>query len=78
MAIRTNDKIICKYFNMAEYFKKNMAKKASLEFRLGRTDETRHYILGELNNNDLMTEKYNNTCKHLNYVDIFLIFNSYL
>ena len=30
-----------------------MAEKASLEFRLGKIDETRNYLLGEIKFNDL-------------------------
>ena len=31
---------------------------SSLEFRLRKIDETRHYLLDEIKNNDLMSEKY--------------------
>ena len=43
----------------------NMAKEASLEFRLRKTDETRNYLLEEIKHNDLMNEKYKKTCKYL-------------
>ena len=50
--------------------------KSSLEFRLGKTDETRNYILNETKHNDLMSEKYKETCKYLDYVENFLILSS--
>ena len=49
-----------------------MVEGASLEFRLRKTDETRNYLLDEIKHNDLMKEKYKNTCKYLNYVEHFL------
>ena len=50
-----------------------MEEKASLEFRLRKIDETRNYLLVEIKNNDLMSEKYKKTCKYLNYVENLLI-----
>ena len=40
---------------------------SSLEFRLKRIDETRNYLIEEIKNNDLISEK------HLNYVEHLLI-----
>ena len=48
---------------------------SSLEFRLRKIDETRQYLLDEIKNNDLMSEKYQ-TCKYLNCVEHFLILAS--
>ena len=62
MTMTRNDKIII-----------NMAEKASLEFRLRKIDEARNNILEEIKHNDLMSEKYKNTCKYLNYVEHLLI-----
>ena len=45
-----------------------MVEEASLEFRLRKIDETRNYLLDEINHNSLMSEKYNKTCKYLNYI----------
>ena len=45
-----------------------MVEEASLEFRLRKIDETRNYLLDEISHNSLMSEKYNKTCKYLNYV----------
>ena len=50
-----------------------MVEKASLEFRLGKIDETRNYLLDELKHNDLMSKKYKKRCKYLNYVEHLLI-----
>ena len=45
---------------MTKYYKCilniNMAEEASLEFRLRKIDETRNYLLGEIEHNDLISE----------------------
>ena len=61
---KKNDKIIYQYFK---------DKYVSLEFRLKKIDETRNYLLEEINLYDLMREKYKKTCKYLNYVEDLLI-----
>ena len=53
-----------------------MAEEASLEFRLRKIDETRNFLLDEIKQNDLMSEKYKKTCKYLKYVEHFLILTS--
>ena len=53
-----------------------MVEEASLEFRLRNIDETRNYLLDEIKHNDLLSEKYKNTCKYLNYVEHLLILAS--
>ena len=53
-----------------------MAEEASLEFRFRKIDETRKYILDEMKHNDLMSEKYEKTCKYLNFVGHLLILAS--
>ena len=50
-----------------------MSEEANLEFRLRKIDETRNYVLAEIKHNGLMSEKYKNTCKYLNYVEHLLI-----
>ena len=50
-----------------------MTEEAILEFRLGKINETRNYLLEEIKLNDLTREKYKKTCKHLNYVKHLLI-----
>ena len=64
---KKNYKIIYKYLKI------NMVKKASLEFRLRKIDETRNYLLDETKHNDFMSEKYKKTRKYLNYVENLLI-----
>ena len=53
-----------------------MVEEASLEFRLRKLDETRNYHLDEINHNDLFSEKYEKTCKYINYVANLLILAS--
>ena len=50
-----------------------MTEEASLEFELRKIDETRNYLLDQINHNDLMCEKYKKICKYLNYVEHLLI-----
>ena len=51
----------------------NMAKEASLEFRLKKIDGARNDLLEKIKHNDLMSEKYKKTCKCLNYVKHLLV-----
>ena len=44
-----------------------------LESRLKKIDETRNDLLEEINHNDLMNEKYEQTYKYLNYFENLLI-----
>ena len=53
-----------------------MAEEASLEFRLRKLDETKNYLLDEIKHNDLMSEKYKETIKYLNYVEHLLVLTS--
>ena len=53
-----------------------MVEEASLAFRLIKTDETRNYLLDEIKHNDLISEKYKQTCKYLNDVEHLLILAS--
>ena len=43
----------------------NIREEASLQFRLRKIDETRNYLLDEIKNNNLMSEKFKKTCKEL-------------
>ena len=54
----------------------NIVEEASIEVRLRKIDETRNYLLEEINHNDLMREKYKKTCKYLNYVKNLVILYS--
>ena len=49
---------------------------STFEFRLKKFDETRNYILKEINHNVFMSEKYKKTCKYLNYVEHLLVLGS--
>ena len=49
---KKNDEVL---FN---YFKDNMVEEASIGFRLRKTEETRTYLLEEIEHNDLISEKY--------------------
>ena len=46
---------------------------SSLEIRLRKIDETSNCLLNKIKHSDLMSEKYKNTCKYLNYVQNLLI-----
>ena len=50
-----------------------MVEGASLKFRLRKIGEARGYLLDEIKNNDLMSEKSKKTCKYFNYVENLLI-----
>ena len=45
----------------------------SLEFRFKKIDETRNYILEEIQHNELISKKHKKTCTTLNYVEHLLI-----
>ena len=49
-----------------------MAEEASFEFRLRKIDETRNYLLDEIEHHDWMSEKYEKTFKYLNYIEHLL------
>ena len=45
----------------------------SQEFRLKNIDETRNYLIEEINQNELMSKKHKKVCTTLNYIEHFLI-----
>ena len=45
----------------------------SQEFRLKNIDETRNYLIEEINRNELMSKKHKKVCTTLNYIKHFLI-----
>ena len=51
---------------MAEEFR-------SQEFRLKNIDETRNYLIEEINRNELICKKHKKVCTTLNYIEHFLI-----
>ena len=48
----------------------------SQEFRLKNIDETRNYLIEEINRNELMSKKHKKVCTTLNYIEHFLILAS--
>ena len=48
----------------------------SQEFRLKNVDETRNYLIEEINRHELISKKHKNVCTTLNYIDHFLILAS--
>ena len=44
----------------------------SQEFRLNNIDKAKHYLIGEINRNELMSKKHKNVCTALNYIEHFL------
>ena len=48
----------------------------SQEFRLRNKDETRNYLIEEINRNQLMSKKGKKICTTLNYIEHFLILAS--
>ena len=56
---------------------KNMAQEnISQEFRLKNIDETRNYLIEEINRNELMSKKHEKVCTSLNHIEHFLILAS--
>ena len=45
----------------------------SQEFRLKNIDETRNYLIEEINQSELISKKHKKGCATLNYIDNFLI-----
>ena len=48
----------------------------SQEFRLKNIDETRNYLIEEINRNQLISKKHKMVCTTLNYIEHFLILGS--
>ena len=48
----------------------------SEEFRLKNIDETRNFLIEEINRNELLSKKYKSICTTLNYIEHFLISGS--
>ena len=49
------------------------ANMSSRKFRFKKLDETRNYLLDEINHNDLISEKYKKIFKYLNCIEHLLI-----
>ena len=46
------------------------------EFRLKNVDETRNYLIQEINRNELMSEKHKKVCTTLSYIEHVIILSS--
>ena len=51
-------------------------EKISQEFRFKNIDQTRNYLIEEINRNELMSKKHKKVCTTLNYIEHFLILGS--
>ena len=60
------------------YFKNLIEENISQERRLKKTDETRNYLIEEINRNELISKKHKKVCTTQNYIAHFLILGSYL
>ena len=49
-----------------------LKKNISQEFRLKNIDETRNYLIEEINRNELMSKKHKKVGSSLNYIEHFL------
>ena len=55
------------------YFENIAEENISEEFRLKNIDETRNYLIEEINPNELISKKHRNLCTILSYIERFLI-----
>ena len=51
-------------------------EKISQEFRLKNLNETKNYLIEEINRNQLISKKHKKVCTTLNYIEHFLILGS--
>ena len=58
------------------YFKNMAEEKISQEFRLKNLNETKNYLIEEINRNQLISKKHKKVCATLNYIEHFLILGS--
>ena len=58
------------------YFKNMAEEKISQEFRLKNLNETKNYLIEEINRNQLISKKHKKFCTTLNYIEHFLILGS--
>ena len=61
------------YLKIYNYFKNMVVKNISQEFRLKNIDETKKFLLEEIDQNELTRRKHKNVCTTLNYFQPFLI-----
>ena len=60
------------------YFKNLIEENINQERRLKKTDETRNYLIEEINRNELISTKPKKVYSTLNYIEHFLILGSKL
>ena len=58
------------------YFKNIAEENITQEFRLKNIDETKNYLIEEINRNGLMSKKHKKVCTTLNYIAHFPILGS--
>ena len=58
------------------YFKNAAEENISQEIRLKNIDETKNYLIEEINRNELMSKKHKKVCTNLNYIEQFIILGS--
>ena len=56
-----------------DYFRNIVEENLSQEFRLKKIDETRTYLIEEINRNELVSKKHKKVCTTLNYIEHVLI-----
>ena len=61
------------YMKIYYYFKNMAEENLSQEFRLKNIDETRNYLIEEINPNKLISKNHKKACTTLNYIEHFLI-----
>ena len=61
------------YWKIYNYFKNIPEENLSREFRLKNIDETRNYLIEEINRNELMSKKHKKICTTVIYFEHFLI-----
>ena len=71
-------KIIGLINNIKEYQKYIIMSEENIsrEFRLKNLDETRIYLIEEINRNELMSKKNKKVCATLNYIEHFIVLGS--
>ena len=57
-------------------FKNAAEENISQEIRLKNIDETKNYLIEEINRNELMSKKHKKVCTNLNYIEQFMILGS--
>ena len=64
------------FLDYTNLFSPKVKESLSREFKLKTVDETRNYLLEEIEQNELMSRKHKKMCTNLNYIEHFLILAS--